>query len=312
MRTPELESPILRLWAPIILLGWIGAPVAEAQFPDALSNSECPGCQAAVESAPPGLEGVWATPLTSAGDPAWDIEDFACFAGCTVAAREYARRLLRDPANAQRTILELLPIAVAANAPDAARSNRGDVPPASGPSAFPAPGFACEPHGLATQVLSHLPLQIEQHARHIVLRYEELGATRTVVLDEPPTSAESTPFGISRGRIEDRTLVVETVNLPAGRLHPWFGGGAHSAHLHAIERYVASDDGLWLDLTLELRDPETLLEPLVVTKRWRRASAVRLASHYCDIMSGQLGPVFAEYVDPRTIDARRRTEISVR
>jgi hypothetical protein len=292
-----------------MMLGdWIGAPAAEAQFPDVLSNVECPGCRAALEHTPPGLAGVWATPLTSADDPAWDIEDFACFAGCTVEARVHAGRLLRDPTNAHRTTLELLPIAVDANAPDAGHSRHGHVLPGSGPPAVP--GFSCDPHGLAIQVLSHLPLQIEQHPQHLVFRYEELGATRVIFLGEPPTVADSAPFGISRGRIEDRALIVETTKLPAGRLHPWFGGHVHTADLLAVERYVTSDDGLELELTLELRDPETLREPLIVTKRWRRASAPRLANHYCDIMSGQLGPVFAEYVDPRTIDARRRAEIN--
>jgi hypothetical protein len=159
-------------------------------------------------------------------------------------------------------------------------------------------------------VLSHLPIEIEHGADRVVLRYEELGASRTIFLGEPTTTREITPFGVSRGRVEGRTLIVETRGIPVGRLHPWFGGAPHSTRLHAIETYSLSDDGDWLDLTLELHDPETLREPLVVTKRWRRAPGARLASHYCDIMSGQLGPVFAEYVDPKAIDARRRTEVA--
>jgi hypothetical protein len=307
MLTKELDLPTFRLWALAVLGDCLGASVAEAQFPDVLSDAECPGCRAALENTPSVFTGVWTTPLTAADDPAWAIEDFVCFAACTVEARAHAARLLRDPANARRTILELLPMAVAANAQHATAHAVHHRPHAD---TFTAPGFACDAHGFASQVLSHLPLEIEQHVDRVALRYEELGASRTVFLSEHAAPTETTPFGVSRGRIDDRTLIVETSDIPAGHFHAWFGGGPHSSRLRAVETYAVSDDGRWLDLTLELHDPETLREPLVVTKRWRRAPGARLASHYCDIMSGQLGPVFAEYVDPRKIDARRRAEIT--
>jgi hypothetical protein len=307
MLTKELDLPTFRLWALAILGDCLGGSAAEAQFPDILSDAECPGCRATLDQTPSVFSGVWTTPLTAADDPAWSIEDFACFVGCTVEARAHAGQLLRDPGNARRTILELLPMAIA--------TNRRSVTHAHGidhhPTALAGPAFACDPLGFASQVLSHLPMQIEQYADRIVLRYEELGARRTVFLSEHTAQTETTPFGVSRGRILGRALIVETSDIPAGRLHAWFGGGLHSGRLRAIETYTLSEDGDWLDLNLELHDPETLREPLIVTKRWRRASGLGLARHYCDIMSGQLGPVFAEYVDPKTIDARRRAEMSI-
>jgi hypothetical protein len=43
----------------------------------------------------------------------------------------------------------------------------------------------------------------------------------------------------------------------------------------------------------------------VVTKRWLRAPHSRIVSYRCDVMSAGLGGVFADYLDPRVIDARR-------
>lgn len=76
-------------------------------------------------------------------------------------------------------------------------------------------------------------------------------------------------------------LVVETVGIPAERFYDWFGGGPHSDRLHTIERYSTNDDGNWLLLELTFDDPETLREPLVLTKRWRRTRDVELLSHRC-------------------------------
>ena len=110
---------------------------------------------------------------------------------------------------------------------------------------------------------------------------------------------------MSRGRFEDGVLVVETNGIPAGRLSEWLGGLAHRDALHAVERYSVSADGRWLDLTLTLDDPATLVKPLVVTKRWVRAPRARILHYGCDVMSAGLSGVFAEYLDPRIIEARR-------
>ncbi len=99
--------------------------------------------------------------------------------------------------------------------------------------------------------------------------------------------------------------MVETSGVPAGRLSDWLGGFAHSDALHTIELYSVSPDGRWLDLELTLVDPVTLAKPLVVTKRWLRTPGARIMHHGCDVMSAGLGGVFAEYLDPRIIDARR-------
>jgi hypothetical protein len=289
---------------------------AKAQFPDVLSADECPGCREALL-----LAGTWSSPLTSSADSAWSLEDFFCFVACTAEARARATAVLADPLSSGRPWLDLYPEVVAENARAAARLSKTssnaastDAHDAATALAARAPRFACASQGFAAQVISPLPLRIEQRAGRVVLNYEEFGAARAIRLEERdtdghgPAPSASAPFGVSHGRFENGAFIVETTGIPAGRLYDWFGGTPHSDKLRAIERYEVSDDGNWLRLTLELDDPETLLEPLVVTKRWRRVPGVEILHHGCDVMSVGLEGVFAEYVDPAKLDARRQRE----
>jgi hypothetical protein len=151
-----------------------------------------------------------------------------------------------------------------------------------------------------------LPLEIARHTAGFTLHYEEFGANRIVLLDgaAPSHPNHPHPFGVSKGRLEDDgTLVVETRGIPTGKLYDWFGGGPHSAELRATERYTV--DGDWLRLELTLDDPQTFREPLVLSKSWRRTHGTAIARYGCDVMAGELDNVFADYVDPRTLDARR-------
>jgi hypothetical protein len=153
--------------------------------------------------------------------------------------------------------------------------------------------------------VSPLPLEIKTESDRVTLRYEELGAERTISLDRTRPRGHGLAFGASKGRFEDGVLVVETSGIRAGRLSAWLGGFAHSDALHATERYSVSIDGRSLILLLTLEDPATLAEPLVVTKQWLRAPHARIARYGCDVLSAGLRGVFAEYVDPRVIEARR-------
>ena len=276
---------------------------ALAQFPDVLSESECRGCAARFSAAR--FDGTWSSALTAAVEPGWALEDFFCFAACTTEGREEAKRLLTGTETAHRSALELYPRAVAANARAVEQLAvvAGPRPPAGR-----LPGFSCDRLGFAAQAVSPLPLEIETEAERVILRYEEFGATRVISLtgDDVRPHGGRTSFGASKGRLEHGKLVVETSGMLAGRLSDWLGGFAHSDALRTTERYSVSDDGRSLDLELTFDDPATLAKPLVVTKRWLRTPRARIMHHGCDVMSAGLGGVFAEYVDPRIIDARRR------
>jgi hypothetical protein len=248
------------------------------------------------------LDGVWSSTLTAAAAPDWALDDFFCFAACTREGRLAAEGLLTGHESAHRSALELYPQAVAANVRSVERLAAAA---ASRSTPERLPGFQCDRPGFASQVVSPLPLEIETEADRVTLRYEELGAERTISLEPTRSQGDGRAFGVSKGRFEHGVLVVETTGIRAGRLSEWLGGFAHSDALRATERYSVSIDGRSLLLLLTLHDPATLTEPLVVTKRWLRAPHSRIASYRCDVMSAGLGGVFADYLDSRLIDARR-------
>jgi hypothetical protein len=251
---------------------------------------------------PAAFQGIWSTAFTAAAESGWQLADFYCFTACTSEGRGHAQRLLADVETAQQSALELYPHAVGVNIRSVKRLADHSLLSGERP-----PGFSCEPLGFAAQVVSPLPLEIMVAADRVSLRYEESAATRMVWL-EPATApyGDDLPLGVSKGRFEDGALVIETSEIPAGRLSDWLGGFAHGNDLHATERYSVSADGRWLELTLTLDDPATFSTPLVVTKRWVRAAGARIAHNGCGGMAAGLGGVFAEYLDPRLVEAARR------
>ncbi|HEX5047576.1 MAG TPA: hypothetical protein VFX89_10675 [Gammaproteobacteria bacterium] len=311
MKTRNIDRGSRRVWVgALVAAGALAAAPASAQFPDVESPAECPGCSAAAPAPDAALAaflGTWSTPATSRDDPAWAVEDFFCFTACTPGGREKIAALLGDSAHAPRSAVELFPEAAAANAADAAEVL---VAPAVAAAVEPGAGgtrFACSPDGFAPLVVSALPLAIVLESGRVVLRYEEFGARRAIAFGGGHDRGAAGPaaFGASAARIENGALVVRTSGIPRGRIYSAFGSREHGDRLTAVERYRVSGDGQWLDLTLELSDPDTLRAPLVLVKRWRRAEHETLRSHGCDALAAGLEGVVFEYLDPARIDARR-------
>jgi hypothetical protein len=144
------------------------------------------------------------------------------------------------------------------------------------------------------------------------MHYEEHGATRTLPLAarETTTPHEPSLLGTSSAHFEHGALVVETRGISARRFYGWFGGRPPSDQLRATERYTTSADGAWLNLSLELVDPVAHDAPLALTKRWRRVPGAAIAHNGCDVMSGQLEGVFAEYIDPARVEERQAAAAS--
>jgi len=249
------------LIAEAILVGVSGLP-AYAQFPDAQSATECPGCASQVAPLP--FEGTWSTALTTAADAGWAFEDFACVTACTAEARARAAALLADP---RTPTVQLLPALAALNA----RELR----------------FGCDALDFAAQVVSPLPLSIRREGGVLVLRYEERGAVRRIDLDggEHVSPAGDAGLGTSTGRYARDAFVVET----------------RGAGVSATERYSVSADGRWLELRLALASTDKTGRPLVLTKRWLRTPSARIASNGCDAMSSGLDASLADYLDPHAI-----------
>ena len=266
--------------------------IAAAQFPDVLSESECPGCatsavgreqRAAVETAAADailerLSGTWSSALTSADDPGWAIEDFYCAAGCAPEARERAATALADPVNAKRPTNAIF----AELAAEDARLGR----------AAPKLTFSCSTRDFAEQILSVLPISIAAPRGGIAFRYEQFGAVREIRLAEP-VSQGSAVLGESMARFEQGSLVIETRGIRS-----------RGAAARAVERYRVSDDGRRLDLTLEIASDTRA--PLVLVKSWLRTPGAALQHHGCDVMSAGLDATLADFIDPAKLGALRR------
>ena len=299
-------QPVVRAFHVLGALGaaLVGAPAALAQYPDVLSPVEVGAATVAAieehwpefvrEAALGGLAGTWSSPLTTPDDAAWAIEDFICFIACTPQARAAATAMLADPENSRRPAISLVPDVMALNAREVSGLRGADAPHALEVAAHAPVGgetaeLGCEPYGVATQIVSPLPLRIEQRPGRVLLRYEEYGALRTVLVDGrgDPSADFSLDLGLSVGRFDGDSFVIETNEIPPGRFHLAFGGGPYSEKLRIVERYTVSDDGDWLFLTLRIEDPATLAAPLLLIKSWRRTPDVELLPYSCDAVSGQ-------------------------
>lgn len=113
------------------------------------------------------------------------------------------------------------------------------------------------PRGLANSE-SH----ILQTPGQVVLLHEYSHSYRVIPLDDRPRLPEQVKLfmGESRGRWEDRTLVIDTTNLND---IPWFDlvGSFHSDALHVIERLTRIDDE-----TMEYR--VTIDDQKMYTRSW--------------------------------------------
>ena len=212
------------------------------------------------------LVGVWKPSAVSFDDPNWRIADLACRGGCSAVGYRYLEALLRDPSNGDRSVKELFEQTREYQAnyvadlltPEAKRQQQ-DYEPADDPA------LDCTPDrdGLRHQITAPVPIQIEQSADKVVIRYEYWNAVRTVHMDgrDHPAVAEATRLGHSIGWYEDSSLVVETVNMIPIQFN--LPGGHIFASRDAVftERYTRSDDGIRLDLEWAVFDPVHFREP---------------------------------------------------
>jgi hypothetical protein len=77
-------------------------------------------------------------------------------------------------------------------------------------------------------------------------------------------------FGESIGRYEGDALVVDTIGLKTGLSFLDMYRTPHSEKLHVTERFKLSGDGMFLEALVKVEDPDTLVEPMYMTTRWRK------------------------------------------
>jgi len=217
---------------------------------------------ASAQRGQPDFSGLWS-------DPPPTLEYMICFDFCTDWGAAYLESLIDDPANDEKSFLELWDHL-------SVQQLDGYFRPRLSPAAletFPIdpaddPGFReCQPWGFARQIFAPHQLEITQFADRIEMRYAEWDARRTIYMSGHEPERESSPslMGVSIGHLEGDALVIETNGVSADMTMWW---SDHSEELLTIERYRVSDDRERLLLDVTMTDPWGLREPLELKKVW--------------------------------------------
>ena len=133
------------------------------------------------------------------------------------------------------------------------------------------PVMTCQPLGVPRQ---GPPRRIVQTDRDVIFIYNGgdagggYGEYRIIPTDARPhgpnAKFELTYFGITSGRWEGDTLVLDSIGFIDTT---WLGRGGfiHSEKMHVVEKFTRQGDALLYDVTVE--DPEYLVEPYVFPTR---------------------------------------------
>ena len=162
------------------------------------------------------------------------------------------------------------------------------------------PEIKCFMPGVPRATYLPYPFQILQSADKILIAYEFAGTTRTIHMTEVTNNPAATWMGLSRGRWDGDTLVVDVTDFND---QTWFdrAGNFHSDALHVVERYTpASPYHLMYEATVE--DPKVFTRPWKIRMPlYRRLEPNKQVLEYkCtefveQLMYGQVG-----IVDPAT------------
>jgi hypothetical protein len=240
----------------------------------------------------PEMSGVWKAPTVSLDDPRWRIEDVACLGGCSLVSYNYFVDLLSDPANDERSVVDLYADVKALNSEYVSLITRPvTLQQLEGYDAANDAALDCTPDGdgLQHQLTAPIPIEIEQNENNVVIRYEYWNAVREIHLDREPETVTGNPvrLGYSTGRYNGQTLIVETRNLSPSQIS--LGGGKFllSTDTRFIERYTVSEEGARLDVDWTVIDPVNLREPY--TGRFSLLSAPdwELDTFDCDAITGE-------------------------
>ena len=162
------------------------------------------------------------------------------------------------------------------------------------------PEIKCLMPGVPRATYMPYPFQILQGKNTILIAYEFAGTTRTIYMDKVADSPSTTWMGLSRGRWDGDTLVVDVTDFND---QTWFdrAGNFHSDALHVVERYTpVSPYHLMYEVTIE--------DPKVFTRPWKMRMPLyrrfeqdkQILEYKCvefveEAMYGQLG-----VIDPAT------------
>jgi hypothetical protein len=168
---------------------------------------------------------------------------------------------------------------------------------------FDDPALRCEAMGLPREFGSPYNMQIVDAGSFYLVVYVEHNVPRRIYMDgrKAPANLAPSSMGFSVGHWEGRTLVIETTHLLPGWLDgsglPMSGKGTRTE-----ERWTLAADGLSMDRTMTIYDPEYYTAPLVRQRGSARGDDVDVSempscdptSYYHDLLeAGKL----KQYVD---------------
>ncbi len=133
------------------------------------------------------------------------------------------------------------------------------------------PGYLCSPSSINRAWSNPVPIEIEQHADRVILRYEYMDAVRTVYLDGRSQPATMPPevLGHSVGRFEGSTLVIESTGFTFGYIGT-VSGTPQTETLSTVERLTMTEDGQLFRLNIAHEDPATFTTPWISTRDFAR------------------------------------------
>jgi Family of unknown function (DUF6152) len=132
------------------------------------------------------------------------------------------------------------------------------------------PALRCEPAGMPVMLDTPYPIEFVDRGDRIAMNLEEWDGERTIYMkpDGGLPRQERSPNGISLGRWDGKTLVIETTKIDYQYSDDL--GTPQSKDVTVLERYTPSEDGTRLDTVVTVTDPATYTEP---AKRSNRTGA---------------------------------------
>ncbi len=146
------------------------------------------------------------------------------------------------------------------------------------------PGAHCVPHGMPLAVFlgGGYPVEFIQRPEQLTIIYETHNEVRRVFLDGRRLDAKDilpSRGGVSYGRFEEDTLVVETVGLKESIDQ----ATAHSENARIVERYTPKTSGGMRRLSVEvtIHDPAFYTTPPVIRREYTQLKEGRILDYNC-------------------------------
>jgi hypothetical protein len=139
----------------------------------------------------------------------------------------------------------------------------------------------CAPKGMPYVMEQPYPIEFVQRGDVIELKLEEYDTVRRIAMSPAAAAqARNEPrVGVSTGRLEGKTLVVETHGADYKYLNST--GVPMSSAARYDERFTLSDDGSRLTYTLVITDPAAFTAPVTLRKAWEWRPGEQVKPYNC-------------------------------